>query len=92
MHPLKLVEIKDPFGILQPTTRILREWVGFFLFQKNMFWWDTLVTIYPQLVNISPEIILILQNMLIYALFIDCCEMHLHTFCYGNPSISEKPS
>ena len=50
------------------------------------------VTIYPQLVNISPEIILILQNMLIYALFIDCCETHLHTFCYGNPSISEKPS
>ena len=36
---------------------------------------------YPQLVNISPEIILILQNMLIYALFIDCRESHLRTFC-----------
>ena len=28
------------------------------------------MTIYPQLVNISPEIILILQNMLIYALLL----------------------
>ena len=43
MHPLKLVEIKNPFGILQPTTQIPQEWVGFFLFQKNMFWWDTLL-------------------------------------------------
>ena len=39
------------------------------------------MTIHPQLVNISPEIILILQNMLIYALFIDCRESHLRTFC-----------
>ena len=39
------------------------------------------MTIYPQLVNISPEIILILKNMLIYALFIDCRESHLRTFC-----------
>ena len=38
MHPLKLVE--NPFGILQPTTQIPWEWV--FLFQINMFWWDTL--------------------------------------------------
>ena len=39
------------------------------------------MTIYPQLVNISSEIILILQNMLIYSLFIDCRELHLRTFC-----------
>ena len=39
------------------------------------------MTIHPQLVNISPEIILTIQNMLIYALFIDCCESHLRTFC-----------
>ena len=39
------------------------------------------MTRYPQLVIISPEIILILQNMLIYALFIDCRESHLRTFC-----------
>ena len=43
MHPLKVVEIKNPFGILQPTTQIPRDWVGIFLFQKNMFWWDTLL-------------------------------------------------
>ena len=43
MHPLKVVEIKNPFGILQPTTQIPRDWVGIFLFQKNMFWWDTLI-------------------------------------------------
>ena len=48
MHPLKLVEIKNPFGILQPTTQIPREWVGFFLFQKNMFWWDTLMYTHGQ--------------------------------------------
>ena len=40
------------------------------------------MTIYPQLVNISPETIFILQNMLIYALFIDCRESHLCTFCH----------
>ena len=40
------------------------------------------MTIYSQLVSISPEIILILQNMLIYALFIDCRESHLCTFCH----------
>ena len=28
MHPLKLVKIKNPFGILQPTTQIPRKWVG----------------------------------------------------------------
>ena len=39
------------------------------------------MSIYTQLVNIFPEIILILQNMLIYALFIDCRKSHLHTFC-----------
>ena len=39
------------------------------------------MTIYPQLVNISSEIILILQNMLIYTLCIDCRELHLRTFC-----------
>ena len=38
------------------------------------------MTRYPQLVIISPEIILILQNMLIYALFINCRESHLRTF------------
>ena len=41
MHPLKLVEIKNPFGILQPnpnTTGV--GWV--FFISKNMFWWDTL--------------------------------------------------
>ena len=37
MHPLKLVEIKNPFGILQPTTQIPREWVGFFYFKKTCF-------------------------------------------------------
>ena len=37
------------------------------------------MTIYPQLLNISPEIILILQNMLIYV--IQCRESHLRTFC-----------
>ena len=39
------------------------------------------MTWYLQLVIISPEIILILQNMLIYLLFIDCRESHLRTFC-----------
>ena len=39
------------------------------------------MTIRPQLVNISPEIILILQNMLIYAPFSDRRESHLPTFC-----------
>ena len=43
MHPLKVVEIKNPFGIFQPTTQIPREWVGFIFFLKNMFWWDTLL-------------------------------------------------
>ena len=42
MHPLKVVEIKNPFGIFQPTTQIPQEWVGFIFFLKNMFWWDTL--------------------------------------------------
>ena len=39
------------------------------------------VTNYPQLVNKYTEIILILQNMLIYVLFIDCRESHLCAFC-----------
>ena len=39
------------------------------------------VTNYPQLVNKYTEIILILQNMLIYVLFIDCRESHLRAFC-----------
>ena len=39
------------------------------------------VTNYPQLVNKYTEIILILQNMLIYMLFIDCRESHLRAFC-----------
>ena len=34
-----------------------------------------------QLVNKYTEIILILQNMLIYVLFIDCRESHLRAFC-----------
>ena len=38
------------------------------------------MTIYPQLVNISPETILIHQNMLIYALFIDGRKSHLRMF------------
>ena len=48
---------------------------------KKVEFLNTLVTIHPQLVNISPKIIWILQNMLIYALFIDCRESHLRTFC-----------
>ena len=44
MHPLKVVEIKNPFGIFQPNTQIPREWVGFIFFLKNMFWWDTLMS------------------------------------------------
>ena len=44
VHPLKVVEIKNPFGIFQPTTQIPREWVGFIFFLKNVFWWDTLGT------------------------------------------------
>ena len=43
MHPLKLVQIKNPFGILQTNPQIPREWVGNFDFQKNMFGWDTLM-------------------------------------------------
>ena len=43
VHPLKLVQIKNPFGILQTNPQIPREWVGNFDFQKNMFGWDTLV-------------------------------------------------
>ena len=39
------------------------------------------VTNYPKLVNKCTEIILILQNMLIYVLFIDCPESHLRAFC-----------
>ena len=50
MHPLKLVKIKNPFGILQTNPQIPREWVGNFDFQKNMFGWDTLMynSICPQ--------------------------------------------
>ena len=43
MHPLKLVQIKNLFGILQTNPQIPREWVGNFDFQKNMFGWDTLL-------------------------------------------------
>ena len=39
------------------------------------------VTNNPQLVNKYTEIILILQNMLIYVLFIDCRKSHLRAFC-----------
>ena len=46
VHPLKLVQIKNPFGILQTNPQIPREWVGNFDFQKNMFGWDTLVHIH----------------------------------------------
>ena len=45
VHPLKVVEIKNPFGIFQPTTQIPPEWVGFIFVLKNMFWWDTLLPI-----------------------------------------------
>ena len=40
------------------------------------------MTFHPQFLNISPEIILILQNMsFIYIFIIDCCESQLRTFC-----------
>ena len=42
VHPLKVVKIKNPFGILQTNTQIPQDWVGLFDFQKNMFCWDTL--------------------------------------------------
>ena len=45
VHPLKVVKIKNPFGILQTNPQIPREWVGNFDYQKNMFGWDTLMTI-----------------------------------------------
>ena len=45
------------------------------------------MTNYPQLVIISPEIILILQNMLIYALFIDCSESIYALFVAKSTSV-----
>ena len=45
VHPLKLVQIKNPFGILQTNPQIPQKWVGLFYFQKNMFCWDTLMNI-----------------------------------------------
>ena len=48
VHPLKLVQIKNPFGILQTNPQIPQKWVGLFYFQKNMFCWDTLVVIFPR--------------------------------------------
>ena len=44
MHPLKLVQIKNPFGILSTNPQIPWEWVGPIFFKKKMFGWDTLVT------------------------------------------------
>ena len=41
-------------------------------------------TIHSQFVNISPEMILILQDGFIDALLIDCRESYLHTFCCQN--------
>ena len=46
VHLLKLVEIKNHFGILQINPQIPREWVGNFDFLKNMFGWDTLMMIH----------------------------------------------
>ena len=48
-------------------------------FAPRIITFPTKVTNY-QLMNISPEHILIQQNMLIYALFIDCCKSHLRAF------------
>ena len=35
VHPLKVVKIKNPFGILQTNTQIPQDWVGFILFLKK---------------------------------------------------------
>ena len=43
VHPLKVVKIKNPLGILQSTSQIPQKRVGFFCFKKNMFWWDSLM-------------------------------------------------
>ena len=45
MHPLKLVQIKNPFGILQTNPKMPREWVGNFDLKKKRVWLgrDTLV-------------------------------------------------
>ena len=48
VHPLKLVQIKNPFGILQTNPQIPQKWVGLFYFQKNMFSWDTLIDTFQQ--------------------------------------------
>ena len=45
VHPLKVVKIKNPLGILQSTAQIPQKRVGFFYLKKNMFWWDSLVII-----------------------------------------------
>ena len=37
VHPLKVVKIKNPFGILQTNTPIPQYWVGFFFFKKTFF-------------------------------------------------------
>ena len=36
VHPLKLVQIKNPFGFLQPTTQIPQEWAGFYRTQVSL--------------------------------------------------------
>ena len=51
VHPLKLVQIKNPFGILQINPQIPREWVGNLDFQINMFGWDTLMYIVQRWAN-----------------------------------------
>ena len=43
VHPFKLVQIKNPFGILPTNPQIPWEWVGNIFFKKNMFGWDTLM-------------------------------------------------
>ena len=56
VHPLKVVKIKNPFGILQTNTQIPQVWVGLFDFQKYMFCWDALVYIYHKHCKIMQKI------------------------------------
>ena len=46
VHPLKLVQIKNPFRIFPTNPQIPQEWVVPFYFLKSMFCWDTLMMIF----------------------------------------------
>ena len=53
MHPLKLVQIKNPFGILSTNPQIPWEWVGPIFFKKKMFGWDTLMYMLSSIAEIT---------------------------------------